>query len=78
MRIYGYTDASLPADEVVPEALAEITLCATPGELRKIAAFLEACAREMERMGARYDHVHLSDRLREFASSPHIVVAAGE
>jgi hypothetical protein len=78
MKLYGYADEGLPAEKVVPAALAEITLCATPNELRKMAAFLESCAEEMERMGPSYDHLHLSDRLKEFESSPHFVVASLE
>jgi len=78
MKMYGHADDGLPVEEVVPVALAEITLCATPDELRKMAAFLESCAKEMERMGSGYDHIHLSDRIKEFASSPHFVVVAGE
>ena len=78
MKLYGYADEGLPEEEVVPAALAEITLCATPDELRKIAAFLESCAQEMERMGSSYDHLHLSDRLKEFEASPHFVVATSE
>ena len=74
MKLYGYADEGLPLENIGPSALTEVTLCATPSELRKMAAFLEACANEMERMGATYDHVHLSDRAREFESSPHSVV----
>jgi hypothetical protein len=75
VKLYGYRDEGLPIEEVVPASLAEITLCATPDELRKMAQFLVSCAAEIERMGSEYDHVHLSDRLKEFASSPHFVVA---
>jgi len=78
MKLYGYADEGLPPEQVVSATLAEITLCATPGELRKMAAFLGSCAREMERMGSSYDHVHLSDRVKEFESSPHFVVAASQ
>ncbi len=76
MKLYGYPDQGLPPETVVPAPLAEITLCATPEELRKMAAFLESCAAEMEQMGLTYDHVHLSDRLKEFEASPHFVVAS--
>lgn len=78
MKIYGYSDAGLAVEEVVPEALAEITLCATPVELRQVSAFLESCASEMERMGSTYSHVHLADRIKAFESSPHFVVAGLE
>jgi len=75
MRLYGYSNEGLEPQEVIPAKLAEITLCANADELRKIATFLESCAAEMDRMGAAYDHVHLSDRLKEFEASPHFVVA---
>ena len=75
MKLYGYADEGIPIEEVVPALLAEITLCATPEELRQIAEFFTSCAAEMERMGAAYDHVHLSDRLKQFRSSPQFVVA---
>lgn len=78
MRLFGYTHEAHRAESITPSALAEVTLCATPSELRKIAAFLESCADEMERMGAIYDHAHLSDRAREFESSPHFVVCPSE
>lgn len=79
MNIFGYEDQGLPPERIVPRRLAEITLCATPGELRRISAFLSACADEMERMGDAYDHVHLGDRMREFdTTSPHLVVAKAD
>ena len=78
MKIYGHADEDSPAEDVVPDELAEITLCATPDELRKMAAFLELCAKEMERMGSNFDHVHLSERVKEFETSPHFVAAASE
>ncbi len=79
MRIYGYEDRGLAPEHIVTAQLAEITLCATPDELRWIAEFLSSCAAEMERMGNAYDHVHLGDRIKEFdESSPHFVVAKAE
>ncbi|NYF22920.1 hypothetical protein HDC36_004410 [Xanthomonas sp. JAI131] len=78
MKLYGYADEGKPPEEVVPLTLAEVTLCATPKELQALSRFLAACADEMLRMGASYDHVHFSDRHKEFRSSPHFVVAAAE
>jgi hypothetical protein len=75
MKLYGYADEGLSIEEIVPAVLAEVTLCATPEELRRMAGFLTFCASEMDRMGAKYDHVHLADRMEEFGSSPHFVVA---
>lgn len=75
MQIYGYENTDQPIDAIAPASLAEITLNATPGELRAIAEFLLHCADEMDRMGPAFDHIHLSDRKREFETSPHFVVA---
>lgn len=76
MRIYGYKDGQ-PPDTVPSQPLAEVTLNATPIELRAISKFLSDCADEMDRMGDRYDHVHLSDRLKQFETSLHFVVVRG-
>ena len=75
MHIYGYENTARPIDTIIPASLAEITLNATPKELRAIAEFLLHCADEMDRMGNEFDHIHLSDRKREFETSPHFVVA---
>jgi len=76
MKLYGYADEGLNAEDIVPMELAEATLCATPQELRRMSDFLLACALEMERMGDSYDHVHLGDLMKEFdGASPHFVVA---
>ena len=77
MRLSGHSDFSGENDAIVPTALAEITLGASPTELRAMAKFLTDCAGEMESMGAEYDHVHLADRVRAFEDSPHIVVVRG-
>jgi hypothetical protein len=74
MKLWGYTDEGLSIEDIRPSELAEITLQATPKELRKMSEFLTFCAAEMERMGSDYDHIHLSDRLKEFRNSPHFVV----
>lgn len=74
MKLHGYPDQGLPVEEMVPAELAEVTLVATPTELRRVAEFLVFCANEMERMGPKYDHVHLSDHMKDFRSSPQFVV----
>ena len=74
MRIYGYEDTGQPVDTVIPSPLAEITLNATAAELRSLADFLRLCVDGMDRMGAHFDHLHLSDRFKEFRTSPHFVV----
>lgn len=75
MKIYGYPTQHDESEDLSPTELSEITLSASPAELRQIGAFLVACAAEMERMGDSYDHVHLGDRMKKFDStSPHFVV----
>jgi hypothetical protein len=74
MKISGYADEGLPIENIVHSEIAEINLRATPTELRRMSEFLTFCASEMERMGASYDHLHLSDKLKEFRNSPHFVV----
>jgi len=79
MKIYGYATGTRGAALESSTALAEITLCATPAELRRMAQFMAACAEEMERMGEAYGHVHLGDRMKEFdGTSPHVVVCGAE
>jgi hypothetical protein len=78
MKLYGYADEGKSPEANTPLTLAEVTLCASPKELHSLSQFLIECADEMLRMGSSYDHVHLSDRHKEFRSSPHFVVAASE
>jgi len=44
MKIYGYADEEKDIEDIVPDELVEITLVASPEELRRIARFLEDCA----------------------------------
>ncbi|MDR2637564.1 MAG: hypothetical protein LBB55_04430 [Zoogloeaceae bacterium] len=74
MKIYGYADEGLEVEEIVPADLAEITLVASPKELRRIARFLESCASGMETRGKSWEHEHLSDKDCCFEDSPHFVV----
>jgi len=74
MQLFGYANAAMPNEEVVPAGLAEVTFCATPVELRRMAEFFLFCAGEMESMGMEYSHVHLADRMKEFEHSPHLTV----
>jgi hypothetical protein len=79
MKIFGYAKQQAGQEHFVPEELAEITLSATPTELRRMGEFLVSCAAEMDHMGDAYDHVHLGDRMKEFDTlSPHFVVTRGE
>lgn len=74
MQLSGYANTGLPIEQVVHSELAEVTLCATPAELRRMAEFFSFCANEMDRMGSGYDHLHLADRISEFEDSPHLTV----
>ena len=78
MKFFGYSETDLPPEEITPTTLAEVTLCASPKELREIANFLIKCAADMERMGESYDHVHLSDQLKQFRNSPQFVVCRND
>lgn len=74
MKLYGYAAGTLEPEQVVPSDLAEITLVASPDELRAIAAFLLAAADGMEKRGSDWGHEHLADKYVEFQTSPHFVV----
>ena len=74
MKIHGYSDKGLPLAGIRSEPLTEITLVASPAELRQIANFLASAAESMEQMGATYSHEHLADKQSGFDSSPHFVV----
>jgi hypothetical protein len=74
MKLFGYTSAGRQADNARPLALAEVTLVATPRELRKIARFIASAADAMEESGSSYSHEHLEDRQSGFKRSPHFVV----
>ena len=74
MKLHGYPIFAADAKDLVPDTLAELTLEATPEELRVIAEFLNRTASKMEEMGADFEHVHLGDEYVEFKNSPHFVV----
>ncbi|WP_257385115.1 hypothetical protein [Tahibacter caeni] len=76
MKIYGRAAAN--SNDAAPSALVEAALCATPDELRRIAAFLTLCADELEYLGERYGHLHLADRMSGFGGSPTLTVFAAE
>jgi hypothetical protein len=78
VKIHGYANEGLDAQGVRPAELAEITLVATPEELRRIAQFFLKCADAMEMRGKSWEHEHLSDRDRYFEGSPHLVVFNSE
>jgi len=78
LKISGYEINNLPDEEINFIDLAEITIEATPEEVRKIALFFSNTAEKMEKMGASYSHEHLSDNQSGFDSSPHLTVFNSE
>jgi hypothetical protein len=76
MKLYGFTDTKQSDDVQAPEALVEVTLVATPAELRRIAQFLLEEASSMERLGASYSHSHLSDQDPEFEASANLIISS--
>jgi hypothetical protein len=74
VKIHGYAKEEQDAENIIPADLAEITLVASPEELRRIAKFLELCADKIEINGTSWEHEHLSDQDKTFVNSPHFVV----
>lgn len=74
LKIYGYKDEGLEPQDVRPGELAEITLVATPDELRRIAKFMNQAAEGMEARGRNWEHEHLSDKDKSFRDSPQFVI----
>ena len=74
IKFYGYTDDDLKVDQPTPLRLSEVTLSASPAELRSIANFLMRAAEEIEQFGAEWEHEHLCDNEQGFDDSPRSVV----
>ncbi|MES2383266.1 MAG: hypothetical protein V4593_01875 [Pseudomonadota bacterium] len=72
IKFYGYS-ASTPSEEQ-PTVLSEVTLSASPSELRSIAEFLVQSAAAMEERGTAWEHAHLRDSLPGFDDSPDFVL----
>ena len=60
MKTYGYADGQ-PLNEHGLLRMREVSFVANPEIVREIAAFFLHAASEMERLGDRYDHIHLQD-----------------
>lgn len=71
MKLFGHIN---PPTSVEPYELGEVTLVASPEELRKIARFLDEVATKMESSPDTWEHEHLCDQQSEFSTSPHFVV----
>lgn len=74
MKIFGYInqDSQTAAEGLKP--LTEVTVVASPSELRKISVFLASAADSMEKRGHDYEHEHLADNQVGFDTSPQLVV----
>jgi len=78
MKAYGYTNGNKENEYGYCE-ITEISLAASPDQLREMSKFLLLAAQEMEDMGSSYDHVHLQDRSEHWSEAwPDIVVAKSE
>jgi len=75
MKLFGFLSST--PEQHAPSELAELTLAASSEELREIAGFLLHAAKTMDQLGKSFDHMHLSDTLRQFENSPALVVAVG-
>jgi hypothetical protein len=71
---YGYTSAGLEEPKPTPLQLCEVTLSASPSELRSIAKFIIRAAEEMEKFGTDWEHEHLADHEQGFDESPSFVI----
>jgi hypothetical protein len=76
MKLYGFPEGQQSVSVQAPQALLEVTLVATPAELRRIAQFLLDGASSMERLGASYSHEHLSDLDPNFGASPNLIISS--
>ncbi|QNH10988.1 hypothetical protein [Xanthomonas sp. SI] len=76
MKLFGYLASD--SEQHAPFELSEATLQASPEELREIASFLLHAAETMDRMRESFDHMHLSDTLRQYDNSPAFIVAISE
>lgn len=74
IKFWGYKKRSRSRDASEPMELAEVTLVASPAQLRKIAKFMEAAAEGIEKRGLGWEHEHLADKVPGFRGSPGLIV----
>lgn len=58
MDFLGYTEDLQQAENLAPVKLPEVTISASPAELRAIAHFLIKAADSIEAKGAGFEHEH--------------------
>jgi hypothetical protein len=71
IKLWGY---SLSRFQQEPMELAEVTLAATPAQLRKIARFIESAADGLEKHGSNFGHEHLAHAVPEFEGAPEFII----
>jgi hypothetical protein len=74
LKLYAHVDATAQPDDEWPVALTEATIEATPAELRRIAAFLNAAADKIDTQGKSFEHAHLHDEQPGFGEAPQLIV----
>ena len=73
MKGFGYAQGN---DDLLQE-MAEISIVATPNELRDTANFLLKCADNIEADPYGWEHEHLADEYEGYADCVDIVVSNG-
>ncbi|ROT95763.1 hypothetical protein EB809_18745 [Marinobacter sp. R17] len=75
MEFFGYTEELQQAKHPAPSKLPEVTISASPSELRAVAQFLIEAADSIEAQGAGFEHEHFP---RNTESDPDLVVFNAE
>ncbi|MFB2654350.1 Imm32 family immunity protein [Shewanella seohaensis] len=71
MKFWGYTQELAEAAEPQPKALIEVTISATPSDLREIAKFLSSAADKIEVQGRNFEHEHF---LNNASDAPRLII----
>lgn len=71
IKLWSYSRSRFQQE---PMELAEVTLAATPVQLRRIAKFIEAAADGLEKHGSNWGHEHLADEMPEFKGAPEFII----
>lgn len=72
MRVFGYPKEEY--EEQYSIELSDVTVAASPDELRKLAKFFEEAAIDIEKHGTDFEHEHLQDNQEGFDGSPDIQI----
>jgi len=76
MKLYGYAEGYREEDNPKIHTLGEVTLSASPDELKKIAQFFIHSASQMEKYGTDYEHEHLSGFDDTFSYKSDIIISS--